>query len=79
MFSLSFRRSEPKVVSPNDFFDLAAIAERLSAFEGRYNTVSGPSSRNSPETTSTISSGGSLPTTKTPPGRSAQAPEPRHS
>ena len=33
---------QPKVVSPNDFFDLAAIAERLSAFEGRYNTVVRP-------------------------------------
>jgi len=28
-----------KVVSPNDFFDTGAVAERLAAFERRYNAV----------------------------------------
>ena len=31
-----------KVVSPNDFFDLGAIAERLAAFEARYNAAARP-------------------------------------
>lgn len=31
-----------KVVNPNDFFDTAAIAARLAAFEDRYNAVSEP-------------------------------------
>jgi transposase len=31
-----------KVVNPNDFFDAAAIAARLAAFEDRYNAVSNP-------------------------------------
>jgi transposase len=31
-----------KVVSPNDFFDLDAIAERLAAFEVRYNAAARP-------------------------------------
>jgi transposase len=31
-----------KVVSPNDFFDLAEIEERLVAFEARYNAVATP-------------------------------------
>ena len=31
-----------KVVSPNDFFDTGAIAERLAAFEQRYNAVAMP-------------------------------------
>ena len=31
-----------KVVNPNDFFDTAAIAARLAAFEDRYNAVSDP-------------------------------------
>ena len=31
-----------KVVNPNDFFDTAAIAARLAAFEDRYNAVSNP-------------------------------------
>jgi transposase len=31
-----------KVVSPNDFFDLAEIEERLAAFEARYNAVATP-------------------------------------
>jgi transposase len=31
-----------KVVNPNDFFDTAAIAARLSGFEDRYNAVSEP-------------------------------------
>ena len=31
-----------KVVSPNDFFDTGAIAERLAAFEQRYNVVAMP-------------------------------------
>ena len=33
---------QPKVVSPNDFFDLDAIAERLAAFEVRYNAAARP-------------------------------------
>jgi transposase len=31
-----------KVVTPNDFFDLAQIEERLAVFETRYNTVAQP-------------------------------------
>lgn len=31
-----------KVVNPNDFFDTAGIADRLRAFEDRYNAVSDP-------------------------------------
>jgi transposase len=31
-----------KVVSPNDFFDLGAIAERLAGFEARYNAAARP-------------------------------------
>ena len=31
-----------KVVNPNDFFDTAAIADRLAAFEDRYNAVADP-------------------------------------
>ena len=42
-----------KVVSPNDFFDLGAIAGRLAAFEQRYNAVASPSTGGSPGTTST--------------------------
>lgn len=30
------------MVNPNDFFDTAAIAARLSGFEDRYNAVSEP-------------------------------------
>lgn len=31
-----------KVVTPNDFFDLAQIEKRLAVFETRYNTVAQP-------------------------------------
>jgi hypothetical protein len=31
-----------KVVNPNDFTDLDQIAERLAAFEARYNAVAQP-------------------------------------
>jgi hypothetical protein len=31
-----------KVVSPNDFFDLGAITERLAGFEARYNAAARP-------------------------------------
>jgi hypothetical protein len=31
-----------KVVKPNDFFDIDHIAERLAAFEDRYNTLATP-------------------------------------
>jgi hypothetical protein len=31
-----------KVISPNDFFDLAVIAERMGAFEARYNAAARP-------------------------------------
>jgi hypothetical protein len=50
--SISDRRARPayiyfsvvqrKVVNPNDFFDTAAIAERLAGFEDRYNAISDP-------------------------------------
>ena len=31
-----------KVVSPNDFFDLAEVEQRLAAFEQRYNAAAEP-------------------------------------
>lgn len=33
---------DPKVVTPNDFYELAAITERLAALERRYNEVAEP-------------------------------------
>ena len=58
-----------KVVTPNDFFDLDQITDRLAAFEDRYNqTWPNRSTGDSPETTSTACSSAS-PSTTLPPCR----------
>lgn len=42
VWEIYFSVVQRKVVSPNDFFDLGAIAERLVAFETRYNAAARP-------------------------------------
>jgi hypothetical protein len=42
VWEIYFSVVQRKVVSPNDFFDPGAIAERLVAFETRYNAAARP-------------------------------------
>jgi hypothetical protein len=42
MGEIVFSVIQRKVVTPNDFTDLDQIADRLAAFEDRYNTVAEP-------------------------------------
>ncbi|MCK7626564.1 IS630 family transposase [Streptomyces sp. RS10V-4] len=64
-----------KVVSPNDFTDLAQVTDRLRAFEDRYNATHSRSSGSSPPPTWTICWPGS---TSTPPTTQKNPPPPQH-
>jgi hypothetical protein len=49
------RLVQRKVLTPNDFSDLAAVVKRLNEFEHHYDEVAGRSPGASPAETSTIS------------------------
>jgi len=72
---INFSILQRKAISPNDFADLDALAERILAFQDRYNTAASPFDWTTPEQTSTPSYAAS--TTTTTPRSQAGPLDPR--